>query len=81
MTQNNPFLAWRYPSLRVAYVEEKEEIVEDQPQKVYSSLLVKAVNGYEQVVDYSDNITAFKVIGLILRYLAVGNRVQLFNIA
>lgn len=52
MTQNNPFIAWRYPSLRVAYVEEKEEIVEDKPRKVYSSLLVKAVNGYEQVVDY-----------------------------
>ncbi|KAE8124605.1 hypothetical protein FH972_019472 [Carpinus fangiana] len=40
----------RYPSLRVAYVEEKEEIVEDKPRKVYSSLLVKAVNGYEQVI-------------------------------
>lgn len=81
MTQNNPFIAWRYPSLRVAYVEEKEEIVEDKPRKVYSSLLVKAVNGYEQVVDYSDYIAAFKIIGLIFRYLAVANRVQLFNIA
>ncbi|KAG2676273.1 hypothetical protein I3760_12G045500 [Carya illinoinensis] len=40
----------RYPSLRVAYVEEKEEIVAEKPQKVYSSLLVKAVNGFEQVI-------------------------------
>ncbi|KAM3732281.1 hypothetical protein ACB098_11G048200 [Castanea mollissima] len=40
----------KYPSLRVAYVEEKEEIVSGKPRKVYSSLLVKAANGYEQVI-------------------------------
>ncbi|KAB1214970.1 putative callose synthase 8 [Morella rubra] len=40
----------RYPTLRVAYVGEKEEIVADKPRKVYSSLLVKGVNGLEQVV-------------------------------
>ncbi|CAK9177253.1 unnamed protein product [Ilex paraguariensis] len=40
----------RYPSLRVAYVEEKEEIVADKPGKVYSSILVKAVNGFDQEV-------------------------------
>ncbi|XP_050370862.1 putative callose synthase 8 isoform X1 [Argentina anserina] len=33
----------RYPTLRVAYVEEKEEIVENKPSKVYSSVLVKAI--------------------------------------
>lgn len=38
----------RYPSLRVAYVEEKEEMA-DRPCKVYSSVLVKAVNGFDQV--------------------------------
>ncbi|CAI9088922.1 OLC1v1023382C1 [Oldenlandia corymbosa var. corymbosa] len=38
----------RYPSLRVAYVEEKEEIVGDQ--KVYSSVLVKAVNDLDQEI-------------------------------
>lgn len=43
------FIAWRYPSLRVAYVEEKEEMVENKPRKVYSSVLVKAVNGFDQV--------------------------------
>lgn len=42
-------LSWRYPSLRVAYVEEKEEIVENKPHKVYYSVLVKAVNGFDQV--------------------------------
>lgn len=39
----------RYPSLRVAYVEEREEIVSDVPKKVYYSILVKAVNGFDQV--------------------------------
>ncbi|KAI3457533.1 hypothetical protein Pfo_014196 [Paulownia fortunei] len=40
----------RYPSLRVAYVEEKEEIVADGPRKIYSSILVKAVNGFDQEI-------------------------------
>ncbi|KAL0399594.1 UNVERIFIED_CONTAM: putative callose synthase 8 [Sesamum radiatum] len=40
----------RYPALRVAYVEEKEEIVADRPPKVYSSILVKAVNGFDQEI-------------------------------
>ncbi|KAK3198514.1 hypothetical protein Dsin_021929 [Dipteronia sinensis] len=40
----------RYPSLRVAYVEEKEEIVADKPRKVYSSILLKAVNGLDQEI-------------------------------
>ncbi|KAF8408909.1 hypothetical protein HHK36_004979 [Tetracentron sinense] len=40
----------RYPSLRVAYVEEKEEIGTDKPQKVYSSILVKAINELDQEI-------------------------------
>ncbi|XP_059662797.1 putative callose synthase 8 [Cornus florida] len=40
----------RYPSLRVAYVEEKEEIATDKSRKVYSSILVKAVNGFDQEI-------------------------------
>ncbi|KAK8913562.1 putative callose synthase 8 [Platanthera zijinensis] len=40
----------RYPSLRVAYIEEKEEIVDGKPNKVYSSILVKAVNKLDQEV-------------------------------
>lgn len=40
----------RYPSLRVAYVEEREEIEADRPKKVYSSILVKAVNGFDQEI-------------------------------
>ncbi|KAL1299856.1 hypothetical protein HN51_044400 [Arachis hypogaea] len=40
----------RYPSLRVAYVEEKEEIIQRKPHKVYSSKLVKVVNGFEQTI-------------------------------
>lgn len=39
----------RYPALRVAYIEEKEEIVGDKPQKVYSSVLAKAVGNFDQV--------------------------------
>ncbi|KAH7512777.1 hypothetical protein FEM48_Zijuj12G0126200 [Ziziphus jujuba var. spinosa] len=43
-------LMTRYPSLRVAYVEEKEVIVGHKTPKVYSSVLVKAVNGYDQEI-------------------------------
>ncbi|XP_057949634.1 putative callose synthase 8 isoform X1 [Malania oleifera] len=41
----------RYPSLRVAYVEEKEEnLAVDNPQKVYASILLKAVGSYDQEI-------------------------------
>ncbi|WZZ62199.1 hypothetical protein YC2023_062306 [Brassica napus] len=40
----------KYSSLRVAYVEEREEIVSDNPEKVYYSILVKAVNGFDQEI-------------------------------
>ncbi|XP_023756013.1 putative callose synthase 8 [Lactuca sativa] len=40
----------RYPSLRVAYVEEREEPVDNKPIKIYSSVLVKAVNGFDQEI-------------------------------
>ncbi|GMI65572.1 glucan synthase-like 4 [Hibiscus trionum] len=48
----------RYPALRVAYIEEKEEIVGDkplkmvgdEPPKVYSSVLAKAVGTFDQVI-------------------------------
>ncbi|XP_061352162.1 putative callose synthase 8 [Gastrolobium bilobum] len=40
----------RYSSLRVAYVEEKEEMVQGKPHKVYSSKLVKVDNGFEQTI-------------------------------
>ncbi|MBA0771153.1 hypothetical protein Gotri_019667 [Gossypium trilobum] len=40
----------RYPALRVAYIEEKEEIIGDKPQKVYSSILAKAVGTFDQVI-------------------------------
>lgn len=50
--KNNLFYC-RYPSLRVAYVEEKEEIMANKTQKVYSSILVKAVNGFDQVMKLS----------------------------
>ncbi|KAF9621859.1 hypothetical protein IFM89_028447 [Coptis chinensis] len=43
-------LMMRYPSLRVAYVEEKEVIETEKPQKVYSSILVKAVNYLDQEI-------------------------------
>lgn len=38
----------RYPSLRVAYVDEKEE--KGKPDPKYSSKLVKVVNGFEQTI-------------------------------
>ncbi|XP_022717420.1 putative callose synthase 8 isoform X2 [Durio zibethinus] len=40
----------RYPALRVAYIEEKEEIVGDKHQKAYSSILAKAVGNFDQVI-------------------------------
>ena len=35
--------------------------MEGKPQKVYSSILVKAVGGYDQVVTYSDCIATYAV--------------------
>lgn len=40
----------RYPTLRVAYIEEKEVIVNNFPHKVYSSVLIKAENNFDQVM-------------------------------
>ncbi|KAJ8457794.1 hypothetical protein OPV22_030720 [Ensete ventricosum] len=40
----------RYPSLRVAYIEEKEVNSFDNRQKVYSSVLVKADNNLDQEI-------------------------------
>ncbi|KAK1301380.1 putative callose synthase 8 [Acorus calamus] len=39
-----------YPSLRVAYIEETEEIKSDIPRKVYYSVLAKAVNNFVQEI-------------------------------
>ncbi|XP_051126234.1 putative callose synthase 8 isoform X2 [Andrographis paniculata] len=39
----------RYPALRVAYVEEKEDL-ENGTRPVYSSVLVKAVNDFDQEI-------------------------------
>ncbi|XP_071715908.1 putative callose synthase 8 [Rutidosis leptorrhynchoides] len=40
----------RHPALRVAYVEEREEQVENKVKTTYSSVLVKAVNGFDQEI-------------------------------
>ncbi|VAI56274.1 unnamed protein product [Triticum turgidum subsp. durum] len=40
----------RYPALRVAYIEEKEIIVDNMPHKVYSSVLIKAENNLDQEI-------------------------------
>ncbi|XP_038985106.1 putative callose synthase 8 isoform X2 [Phoenix dactylifera] len=40
----------RYPSLRVAYIEEREEIADNKPHKVYYSVLVKADNNLDQEI-------------------------------
>ncbi|KAK4256006.1 hypothetical protein QN277_008927 [Acacia crassicarpa] len=52
----------KYPSLRVAYVDEEEEIFQGRARKVYSSKLVKVVNGYEQVI-YRIKLPGPPVIG------------------
>ncbi|GJM90728.1 hypothetical protein PR202_ga07036 [Eleusine coracana subsp. coracana] len=43
-------LMTRYPALRVAYIEEKEVIVNNRTQKVYSSILIKGENNFDQEV-------------------------------
>ncbi|KAF2943992.1 hypothetical protein DAI22_02g106600 [Oryza sativa Japonica Group] len=43
-------LMTRYPALRVAYIEEKEIIVDNRPHKVYSSVLIKAENNLDQEI-------------------------------
>ncbi|KAM0939500.1 putative 1,3-beta-glucan synthase [Dioscorea sansibarensis] len=43
-------LMTRYPYLRVAYIEEKEEMINKMPHKVYSSVLIKAENNLDQEV-------------------------------
>ncbi|XP_040376431.1 putative callose synthase 8 [Oryza brachyantha] len=43
-------LMTRYPALRVAYIEEKEIIVNNRPHKVYSSVLIKAENNLDQEI-------------------------------
>ena len=40
---------YRYPSLRVAYVDEKEVREKDKIHKEYYSVLIKAVNGLDEV--------------------------------
>jgi hypothetical protein len=41
---------WRYPALRVAYIEEKEVIENNRTHKVYSSVLIKGENNLDQVM-------------------------------
>lgn len=57
--------------MHVAYVKEKQEIMADRPQKVYSSILVKVVNGFyhvwkriHQMVEYSKLRHGFKKVWL-----------------
>ena len=40
---------YRYPSLRVAYIDEKELREKDKIHKEYYSVLIKAVNGLDEV--------------------------------
>jgi callose synthase len=45
-----PLHVYRYPSLRVAYIDEKEMREKDKIHKEYYSVLIKAVNGLDEVV-------------------------------
>lgn len=47
-----PMLLFSNPSLRVAYIDEVEEREGGKVQKVYYSVLVKAVDNLDQVVSY-----------------------------
>ena len=74
-TINLACVTCRYPSLRVAYVEEKEKIVQGRTHKVYSSKLVKVVNGFEQVFFNIMKKTSLRNIGKDCTYKPV----ELFN--
>ncbi|XP_073110666.1 putative callose synthase 8 isoform X2 [Elaeis guineensis] len=52
----------RFPSLRVAYIEEKEEIADSKPHKVYYSVLVKAGNNLDQEI-YRIKLPGCPIIG------------------
>lgn len=56
------FLLCRYPALRVAYIEEKEEIIGDEPKKVYSSILAKAVGTFDQVLGQSSCLNIIRLM-------------------
>ena len=45
----DPLYMYRYPSLRVAYIDEKEVREKDKMHKEYYSVLIKAVNGLDEV--------------------------------
>lgn len=48
------FFLYSNPSLRVAYIDEVEERVGGKSQKVFYSVLVKAVDNLDQVIDNID---------------------------
>jgi hypothetical protein len=50
---------WRYPALRVAYIEEKEVIVSNRTHKVYSSVLIKGENNLDQVMFIEYGLKSF----------------------
>ncbi|EHA8590235.1 callose synthase 5 [Cocos nucifera] len=52
----------RYPSLRVAYIEESEKIAGSKPHKVYHSVLVKAGNNLDQEI-YRIKLPGCPIIG------------------
>lgn len=46
------FHACSYPALRVAYIDEVEEREDGRVQKVYYSVLVKALDNHDQVISF-----------------------------
>jgi hypothetical protein len=51
-----PLHVYRYPSLRVAYIDEKEVREKDKIHKEYYSVLIKAVNGLDEVVFFFNSV-------------------------
>ncbi|KAL5989975.1 hypothetical protein ACLOJK_010870 [Asimina triloba] len=63
------YIGGRYPSLRVAYIEEKEDLTVDKTIKVYSSVLIKAVDRLEQD-NYMEE--AFKMRNILQEFVMHG---------
>lgn len=48
--------------MRVAYIEEKEVIVKNRTQKVYSSVLIKGENNFDQVMILEIRLTSRNIM-------------------
>lgn len=61
------FFLFSNPSLRVAYIDEVEEREGSKIQKVYYSVLVKAVDNLDQVIIFYFNTESITIVNIIIK--------------